>query len=149
MPQADPTPGTTTVLIVEDDPDHAVLLGAAFRNRAPGTQLRVASTAEEAMAYLLGTGPHADRGASPLPALITLDIGLPGMDGIGFLHWLSRREEAWKDTPVVVVTGSVDRTTRHLALALGAREVCVKPPDFGVVVDLIQAILVRRKDASA
>ncbi len=133
------------VLVVEDDQDDAALIQAVFSYGAPHASVHVTGSSEEAMDYLRGEWPFSDRLRYPLPEVIILDIGLPGMDGIGFLRWLSGRTDRWSDTPVVVFTRSSDKTTTHLAFAFGAREVKVKPSDFNELVEVVQRVLTRWK----
>lgn len=143
MAPTDPRPGRPVVLVVEDNDDHAALIQAAFSYGAPLASVHVTGSSEEAMDYLQGKWPFTDRRRFPAPEVIILDIGLPGMDGLGFLRWLSTRNEPWANTPVVVFSGAADRTTTHLAFALGAREVKVKPSDFGELVDVVTHVLAR------
>lgn len=132
-----------TVLVVEDDMDHAALIQAAFSYSPFPCRLHVTGSSEEAIEYLLGQWPFENRLRHPLPDVIILDIGLPGMDGLGFLRWMSTREESWSHTPVVVFTGASDRTTVSLAFDLGAREVKVKPDDFNKLVEAVTDVLRR------
>lgn len=137
--------GRPVVLVVEDDQDDAALIQAVFSYGAPDAAVHVTRSSEEAMDYLSGEWPFADRVRYPMPEVIILDIGLPGMDGIGFLRWMAGRSEKWAQTPVVVFTRSADRTTAHLAFSFGAREVKVKPTDFNELVSVVQRVLARWK----
>jgi DNA-binding response OmpR family regulator len=107
--------------------------------------VHVTGSSEEAMDYLLGRWPFADRVHHPFPNVVILDLGLPGMDGLGFLRWLGTRPEPWAVTPVVVFTSNTDRGVAVQALALGAREVKVKPTDFTELVDIVDGVLRRWK----
>ena len=72
------------VLIVEDNADHVTLLQIAFAQLDPDARVSVTKTAEEAIAHLRGRWPHDEHGRSALPDVIVLDIGMPGMGGMGF-----------------------------------------------------------------
>lgn len=135
--------GSFSVLVVEDDQDHAALIEAVFHYRDFPCSFHVTGSSEEAMDYLLGRWPFDNRLHHPLPDIIILDIGLPGMDGLGFLRWLGEREESWSATPVVVFTALEDRTLAARAEALGAREFKVKPSDFSELVDTVERVLKR------
>src|ERR1039458_6465256 len=58
----------------------------------------------EAIRYLRGEGPYANRVAHPLPELVLLDLRLPGMHGFEVLQWI-RRQPRLTGLTVVVVTG--------------------------------------------
>jgi len=133
------------VLVVEDDSDHAALIQSAFAYRSFPCLVHVTGSSEEAMDYLLGRWPFDDRVRNPYPNVVILDIGLPGMDGLGFLRWLGTRPEPWAMTPVVVFTANTERGVAVQALALGAREVKVKPTDFTELVDIVEGVLRRWK----
>jgi signal transduction histidine kinase/ligand-binding sensor domain-containing protein/CheY-like chemotaxis protein len=99
------------VLVVEDDPE-------AFRALA---------NLLEAEGYSVVGARHREEAIRMVeagkPALITLDIVLPGTDGWSVLKELKSRPET-RDVPVVVVTM---RENRELGFALGAQDFFVKP----------------------
>ena len=55
-----------TILVVEDNEDHVFLLKHAFQKAEVTNPLQVASTGEEAIAYLEGTEPYPDWNTFPL-----------------------------------------------------------------------------------
>lgn len=138
-----PRSSSFSVLVVEDDQDHAALIQAVFNYRDFPCTFHVSGSSEEAMDYLLGRWPFDNRVRHPIPDVIILDLGLPGMDGLGFLRWLETRPEPWAHTPVVVFTSISDRSVAAQATALGAREVKVKPSDFTELVDTVERVLRR------
>ena len=79
------------------------------------------------------------------PALILLDIMLPGMTGTEILSRL-RRES---DVPVIMVTAMGEAPDRIGALRFGADDYVVKPYDPGEVVARVQAVLRRGAAAHA
>ncbi len=132
-----------SVLVVEDDQDHAALIQAAFTYRAFPCRVHITGSSEEAMDYLLGRWPFDDRERNELPDVIILDIGLPGRDGLSFLRWLQDQEEPWADTPVVIFTALPSRVVAAEATALGAREIKSKPAGFNELAETIDQILLR------
>jgi DNA-binding response OmpR family regulator len=72
---------------------------------------------------------HADGKAAvsavalAAPALVVLDVGLPGMDGLDVLTEI--RETS--DVPVIIVTGRSGEADRIIGLDLGADDYMVKP----------------------
>jgi CheY-like chemotaxis protein len=135
---------TRTVLAVDDDDDHALLLRTAVRRVAPGVRLLVVPTGEAAADRLAGTRLHgagADP-AEPRPCLLLLELLLPGMGGFGLLSWCREREEL-RGLPRVALTSSVDPRDRERALELGARAVRSKAPDVRELGETVSRILDR------
>ncbi|MCU7922173.1 MAG: response regulator [Candidatus Thiodiazotropha sp. (ex Dulcina madagascariensis)] len=99
-------------LVVEDNDDAAELERLQLQS-AGMTVLQVAS-AEAALALI------GDRH----PALIVLDIILPGIDGWEFLSRIKREDSPWRHVPVVIVSVAADNKR---GFSLGAAEVLQKP----------------------
>jgi CheY-like chemotaxis protein len=76
------------------------------------------------------------------PALILLDMNLPGADGFALLRTL-KSSPATKDIPVIAMTGSPELTTsdRARVLALGAADFIAKPLDLESLVTEIGLFL--------
>lgn len=127
------------VLLVEDDPDDAFLLEDACRRLGHEGMLRVARDGEEAMAYLLGQGDHADRLRFPLPRVILLDMKLPRMTGLEVLEW-RRDQPAMMRIPVVVLTASQSDADIARAYELGANSYLVKPVDSPSQLAMVKAV---------
>jgi CheY-like chemotaxis protein len=105
------------VLIVDDE----VLMRLLYKNAVEkaGYELLTASTAEEGLAIA----------QSEKPAVIVLDIMMPGKDGLAALRELKAREET-KWIPVIVFTASTSEAhheTRQEATASGASAFVTKP----------------------
>lgn len=135
---------TRTVLAVDDDDDHALLLRTAVRRVAPAVQLLVVPTGEEAADRLAGTSAHTAHAdpATPCPCLLLVELLLPGMGGFGLLAWCRQREEL-RGLPRVALTSSVDPRDRERALELGARAVHSKAPDVLELGETVAEILDR------
>ena len=77
-------PSRFVPLLVEDDPDHAYLIGRAFETASIALPLPILKSGEEAVDYLSGKGAYQDRIRYPLPSVLILDGALPlksGLDG--------------------------------------------------------------------
>lgn len=85
-------PANKHVLIVEDEPDHAVLLQSILAGA--GYSVAVAHKCEDALAEVRRTRPD----------VITLDIHMPRKSGAFFYRQL-KSQQKYRDIPVVVVTG--------------------------------------------
>ena len=130
------------VLIVDDDPDHVLLIEIVFRHLDANARVSVVWSAEEAIAHLERPrrAPEELRGA--LPDVIVLDVNMPGQGGVGFLEWYSRRP-SYAHIPVVVFTATGEGDLARRCFALGAREFKVKPRDFTELVPIVHGVLDR------
>ena len=78
-----------TILIVEDNRDDALLIQRALRRANLINPLQVVANGEQAIGYLKGDGPYADRSSYPLRfctpqfQLRTLHDGSPGLANFG------------------------------------------------------------------
>lgn len=127
------------MLVIEDNDDDAVLLRRAFTKGKILNAIRFVHSADEAVAYLTGTGKYRDRLEFPLPSLILLDLKLPGMSGHDFLKWI-RNEPNLRSLRVVVLSSSDEMRDVNLAYQLGANSFLVKPADFERFVEISQAL---------
>ena len=86
------------ILIIDDRSDSAHLTEMALAMLDPEIRTESVCTGEQALAFL--------RTTRELPALILLDLNMPGMNGIETLRQL-RADERLKNIPVVIVTYSI------------------------------------------
>ena len=130
------------VLIVDDNPDHVVLIEVVFAHLDANARVTVTWSAEEAIAHLEASSEGASDGTSGLPDVIVLDINMPGIGGLGFLDWYHEQTQ-FGDIPVVVFTSAGDPTLARRCFSLGAREFKEKPSDFTELVPVVQRVLAR------
>ena len=128
---------TKPVLIVEDDPDIAE--GLRCNLEREGLAARVAETGEKGLQAAL------DR-KNP-PALILLDLMLPGMSGTELCRRL-RREPATRRTPIIMLTARGAESERVAGLELGADDYITKPFSVRELMARVRAVL-RRADETA
>ena len=127
------------ILMVEDEKSDADLLRRAFAKANVLNPIVLANTGDEALAYLTGTGQYADQTKHPLPALILLDLKLPGLTGIQLLQW-RRTQPHIKRIPVVVLTIDRSPSTVNSAYDLGANSYLVKPGNPEEVTQMVETI---------
>ncbi|WP_346796168.1 response regulator [Halomonas sp. Bachu 37] len=120
------------ILIVEDEPKIARLVAD----------------------YLEGSGfssHHLDRGdtvlpwleaADPAPALVLLDLMLPGSDGLTLCREIRRH---WPEIAIVMLTAKVEEVDRLVGLELGADDYICKPFSPREVVARVKAVLRRSR----
>ena len=102
------------VLVVDDDPSVTEVL----RIRLESSNYRVICAHGGAAAYWAAMEQKPD--------IITLDIGLPDLDGADLLKKL-KSHPATRGIPVIVLTGNTDRNTKKELLDLGAAAFLTKP----------------------
>lgn len=122
------------VLIVEDDPDIAESL--RYNLERDGLEPRVALTGE--------SGLQAALDAKNPPALIILDLMLPGMSGTELCRRL-RREPSTRRTPIIMLTAKTTEAERVAGLDLGADDYITKPFSVREVMARVRAVM-RRVD---
>jgi CheY-like chemotaxis protein len=128
-----------TILLVEDEPTDATLFLRAFKKSGVLNPILHLRDGDSALHYLAGRGEYSDRDKYPLPALILLDLKLPGMSGIQLLQWMHIQGEI-RRIPVVVLTGDTDQKTINAAYDLGANSYLVKPGTGDDVARMVKAI---------
>ncbi|MDB6023128.1 MAG: putative response regulator, CheY [Pedosphaera sp.] len=128
-----------TVLLVEDNEDDMFFMKMACQRTGIPHSFHVVTDGEQAVQYLSGNGPFADRAKHPLPDLVFLDIKLPKRDGHTVLKWI-RSQPAFKALPVVMLTNSIADSDVSRAYELGVTSYLRKivgPAEFGQGVRVI------------
>lgn len=124
------------VLLAEDDEVHACIVEASLTNARLANPVVRARTGDEAAAYLAA----GHGGAKPLPALVLLDLELPGQSGLSVLETLRGLGGDAGDCPVIIMSGSSDGATIARSRELGVRGYLVKPVAFDALVDVIHGL---------
>ena len=116
-----------TVVIVEDDPSISDLVELYLRQAG----------------FRVLQAPNGERGLELVhqhqPALVILDIGLPGIDGLE----VCRRLRATTSVPVLFLTARDGELDRIIGLELGADDYVTKPFSPREIVARVKAILRR------
>jgi two-component system response regulator BaeR len=123
------------ILIVEDEPELAALV--ADYTRAAGHDPEVFHDGALALAALRDP-------VRALPALVVLDLMLPGLDGLT----LCRALRTFSDVPVIMVTARVEEIDRLLGLETGADDYLCKPFSPRELMARIKVILRRSRGTS-
>ena len=124
------------LLLVEDSEEDIFFMQRALQrvgNTLPVTVLR---DGREALRYLSGEAPYADREACPLPGLMFLDIKLPFVSGLEVLRWMQTRDDL-RGIPVVVLSSSNQDVDVETAYRFGANSYLVKPGSFELLAEML------------
>jgi len=107
-------PPLPTILIVDDDPDIALVLKDLLEHA--GYLVQVAATGADAVARVKGDSISA----------VLLDLMLPDMDGLSVLALLKKVDPV---LPVIMLTAFVEVAKKHASLTEGAFGYLTKPYD--------------------
>lgn len=122
------TPAERRVLLIEDNPDHALLVTDLLSECPYITQVTTLADGAVALRFV------EDQPASQLPAAVLLDLKLPKVDGTEILRAI-RALPAWRQVPVIILTTSTARADVTLCQAYGATAYLTKmvaPAQLGV-----------------
>ncbi len=111
------TPRKATILIVDDYDEYRSAV-KMFLERS-GYAVVEAADGQQAL----------DVALASLPAVILMDIGLPGFGGVAVTKEL-RKEKSLRNCPIIAITAYGAQGLHEEALAAGCNEVHTKPIEF-------------------
>jgi len=129
LPAVDKPAAGTLILLVEDDPDQALL--AQLRLKLAGYKVRTAEGAKQLSRSLR---------EESRPDLVLLDLMLPDGDGFDLLAKL-RGSPEFATLPVVILTAKTKLSDIHHGLDLGADGYITKPYSKQVLAEVIGRVL--------
>ncbi len=126
------------ILLVEDDEVDVMNVKRAFKKYKITNPLYIAGNGVEALSML-----RSQKGQPPqVPEnrrLILLDLNMPKMNGLEFLHEI-RQDEELKRTPVIVLTTSDEDKDRIEAYNLNVAGYILKPVTFANFAEVMVAL---------
>ena len=123
-----------TILVVDDEEDIRELVSLNLKRE--GYEIRAVETGEQALAEARGRGP----------ALIVLDLMLPGIDGLEVCRQL-RSNSRTKNIRILMLTAKSEETDEIVGFEMGADDYVTKPFKMKPLIHRIKAFL-RRPSAS-
>jgi CheY-like chemotaxis protein len=126
--------GDNPILIVEDSHEDFIIIQRALTKAGVTNNIFRCTDAFDALDYLNRRGHYADAAVSPRPAIVLLDLNLPGMTGRELLQHI-KVEARLSDIPAIVLTTSGDAGDMRACYALGAAGYIQKPIQPGRLVD--------------
>lgn len=126
-----------TILLVEDNPDHAELVIRNLAEFKVANNIVHVSDGEAALDYMFGRGPYSNGGKSRRPDLVLLDLRLPRIDGLEVLKQI-KSDQTLHTIPVVVLTTSEAERDLAKAYEHHANSYVTKPVDFNNFANLLK-----------
>lgn len=123
-----------SILIVDDDADDRDIIRDAFGANSDKADYVPLENGDALLQYL-----H-EKEANGLPALIMLDLNMPGKDGREALREI-KSTEAFQKIPIIVFTTSSSDRDKQTSYEYGANCFVTKPDTFDKLVDVTGAIL--------
>jgi len=124
-----------SALIIEDDADIAE--SVRYNLESAGFKTSVAATGESGLSMALD--------AHNPPAVILLDLMLPGMSGIEICRRL-RRDNKTRRTPIIMLTAKAAEADRVAGLDVGADDYIGKPFSVKELLARVRAVLRRSEE---
>jgi CheY-like chemotaxis protein len=121
--------GTALILYVEDNPSNVSFMQHLVE-MMDGIDLLVAPTAEVGL----------ELARQHRPAVIVMDINLPGMSGVDALHALRAAPET-HDTPVIALTAAATERDKQRGKAAGFYQYLTKPVKVDEFIDALAPLL--------
>ncbi len=123
-----------TIFIVDDDPDdRQIILDSFLENTAPIDYVFIENGGQ-----LMDTLHESDP--EDLPALILLDLNMPGLPGLQALKEI-KTHTSFRHIPTIVLTTSTLQKDRDLSYKFGANSFLQKPATYAELTEITQAIL--------
>jgi chemotaxis family two-component system response regulator Rcp1 len=124
------------ILLVEDNPADAYLVGEALKGLQVPTHLSVAGDGRAALAVLRHEGPYT---GTDTPDLILLDLNLPHQPGLEILAEV-KADPFLRHIPVLVLTTSQAPDDIVQSYELGANSYLTKPFGLDAFLKMMQAL---------
>jgi two-component system response regulator len=132
-------PGLPTILLVEDNIDDYEAAIRSFKAAHFHNPVRWCKTGGDALNYLRHEGDYAQEPRDAAPAIILLDLNMPGLDGRKVLA-IVKQDPELKKIPIVILTTSGDDRDVTQCYELGASTYIQKPVDFDGLIGAVGRI---------
>jgi two-component system, response regulator len=124
-------PSFGTILVVDDSPNDVELLLRTFQQVGVQNPVHVCTGGAEAVEYLFNAGNEP-------PALVLLDLKMPGVDGFHVLSKL-KSHPVLRDVVVIVLSTSSAIADISLSYELGANSFLTKPFNLAEFREMVSA----------
>lgn len=124
------------ILVVEDSAEDFVALGRAFRKHALQNPVLRCADGDQALEYLQGYGKHP-AWPKTLPAIVLLDLNMPGTDGRMVLD-IVKHDPRLHSIPVIIFSTSSSSRDIDDCYRLGANSYLTKPVSYAELEEKIR-----------
>ena len=128
------------LLIIEDSDEDFTALARIMNRANISNPIYRCEDGEEALDFLYHEGEYSDSSLAPRPALIVLDLNLPGTDGREVLMTL-KRDRDLKMIPVVILSTSSNPKDINACYHQGVSGYMVKPMNTELLDRLVKSFL--------
>ncbi len=128
------------LLVVEDSDEDFVALSRIMQRHTVVGPVYRCTDGDEALDFLYHQGNYTDPTTAPRPAIIMLDLNLPGTDGREVLEQI-KLDEDLKTIPVVVFTTSSNPKDIEVCYRYGVNGYIIKPIDINHLKRTIQGFV--------
>ena len=126
------------ILLVEDDPGHALLIEKNLRRAGIANEIIVLDNGRKAVDFLVKEGPYRED-RRPAPPLILLDLNLPVLDGYQVLKFI-KNDDRTRQIPVIVLTTTDNPSEIVRCYELGCNVYITKPVEYEKFSDAIRTL---------
>jgi len=124
------------ILVVEDSAEDFTALSRAFRKHALLNPVLRCEDGDQALDYLQGYGKKTGWPLT-LPALVLLDLNLPGTDGRAVLGTL-KQDPLLHSIPVIIFSTSSNARDIEDCYQLGANSYLTKPIEYSALEEKVR-----------
>jgi len=117
-------PMSKKILLVDDDAEDREIIKDALGDLGYHSVIDFEENGERAISFL---EKAYDAGA--LPSMVVLDLNMPRMNGTQTLRYI-KKDDRFKNIPVVIYSTSLNNIERDECLALGAHSYVIKPVTY-------------------
>jgi CheY-like chemotaxis protein len=128
------------LLIIEDSDEDFAALSRTIAKAEIANPVYRCEDGEDALDFLQGVGKYADKSSFPRPALIILDLNLPGTDGREVLTTL-KQDRDLQTIPVVIFSTSSNPKDINACYCQGVSGYIIKPMNTQRLNQLVKTFL--------
>ncbi len=131
---------TPTILLVDDNDDHAELVKRSIRSNTGNCIIHHLHDGKEALDFFFEKQTTNDASTEKEPDLVLLDLRMPKVDGLEVLKRIKDNDQ-YSSMPVVILTTSSAEKDISDAYRSGANSYLVKPVNYDSFSELIKSLV--------